>query len=170
MPELHFIAWKEVRLHGRGFGKKLAYAILRAKESGSKAVIATVDCDNAQPRSRLRQLSDARELDRAKNPPFPTALGEANPHLEAWLLDDNVAVRRAIQLPTDIAIPNCKDVASPKDALNDIVRKQEASQLSYVEALGMIAACVDPKRCVHAKDTGFAAFVDDVRHELAAQI
>jgi hypothetical protein len=167
--DLVFIAWKQIRLHGRGFGRKLQYVILRARTDKMDAVVATVDCDDANPRSRLRELVDGRSHDRAKSAPFPTAVGEARPHVEAWLLDDSAAVRCAIQSPEQVQFPSYKQVTDPKAELNRLLREHGLDELDYLEALALIAASLAPERCVHAKETGLKAFVDEVRLELRPQ-
>ena len=51
------------------------------------------------------ELREARERDRMERPPFPTAFGEADPHGEAWLLDDPTAIRDALELDPEVEIP-----------------------------------------------------------------
>jgi hypothetical protein len=162
-----FSAW--ARLHrsgaGKGYGRKLRYATRQAKDRGADGLVATVDADKATKRTRLGELSDARDEDRASSPPFPTAIGEAVPHLEAWLLDDAEAVRHALQLAHDASIPTVRKTKDPKAKLDDLFalsyRKDEVLVL-----LTDIARELVPSRCRHASSTGFKGFADEVQSEL----
>ena len=89
--------WAHLHGAGKGYQKKVRFAVLQALDAGAKGLIAVVDRDRAQ-RDRLKRLREARDDDRMQKPPFPTAFGEANPHGEAWLLDDPQAIREALRL------------------------------------------------------------------------
>src|SRR3990172_6353730 len=159
VPE--FRAWKELRLHrrGHGVGRKLRYAMTQARDRNILGLIATVDSDKAPQRERLRQLQEARQQDRAKYAPFPTALGEACPHLEAWLLDDPVATRTALQLPADAQIPTVRETQSPKNKLQELVRASpfNRDEHTIIDVLSEIASYFDASRCRHQSETGFDA-------------
>ena len=145
------------------------YAVRVALDHGLNGVVATVDRDKEKPRSRLAKLKKGRDFDREKGLSFPTALGEANPHSEAWLLDDFVAVRKALGLPKEVKIPTVSKTDDPKKALNKLMDqspREMASEHRRLQLLGAIAANVTPNRCAHAKKTGFDAFTKDVRQEL----
>lgn len=170
------LSWKEIRLQPesapralRGYARKLMYAVRAARSRRLDGVVATVDTDAEEPRSRLAKLQEGRDLDREKAPPLPTALGEANPHGEAWLLDDDAAVRKALELPGDVPIPAVRDTNDPKGALDELMDRsprEKASEHRRLHLLGAIAANVTPNRCAHAKTTGLDAFTKDVRDEL----
>lgn len=162
--DTEFSAW--VRLHARsGYGRKLRYAIRRARDRNRKGVVATVDSDKAPPRERLRELRQARDDDRATSAPLPTALGEAVPHLEAWLLDDPVAVREALGLDPNESVPTIRKAKHPKTAINSLIEKSSDDR-SVLDHLSEIARQCNPDRCRHASETGFKSFADDVNTEL----
>jgi hypothetical protein len=94
------------------------------------------------------------------------ALGEADPHGEAWLLDDPVAIRRGLGLTANSEIPNIRDVESPKDKIEELRKNSEKSEEPILEVLQAITNHVDPSRFRHAKETGFEAFEKDVKHQL----
>jgi hypothetical protein len=159
-----FVAWSDRRLHGEsGNGRRLKFVVREALADGFDAVVATVDQDKDKPRERLHVLIAARDGDRSSGRHFPTGLGEARPHGEAWLLDDQVAVKSALGIAAGDAIPTVRKSRSPKDALNDLCAEQEKE---FINVLPEIAASVDIERCPHAKETGFQEFVEDVRSEL----
>lgn len=165
-----FRAWKSLRLNGRGgakgYARKLAFAARVARDAELRGLVATVDTDTAEKGRRLRELKDAVTADRLRSPALPTALGEATPHLEAWLLDDAVAVRRVLQLDEEIAFPTVRRVKSPKEALNDLMASSSRGEDELMVILGQMASAVDASRCAHMGETGFKAFVDEVRYEL----
>src|SRR5262245_49080943 len=101
-----------------GFARKLQFAVLEAEELGIKGVVATVDNDvRSRQGEKLEGLAKGREAAQVKSPGIAVAIGEANPHSEAWLLDDAQAVREALQLPTKIDIPPVKGLTYPKTTL-----------------------------------------------------
>ena len=104
---------------------------------------------------------------RQSTPPFPTALGEAVPNGDAWLLDDPLAICDALQLDRDTAIPVVTKVRDPKPELDGIIAQSSRAGEDLLQVLATIAGLVRPKRCRHASDTGFEAFVKDVIAELS---
>ena len=154
----------------RGYGRKLLYAIRAARVAQADGLVATVDRDKA-PAGRLRRLREARAADRQQAPSLPTALGEAKPHAEAWLLDDPVAVREALELPANADVPSVRDSTYPKHTLHELweqsPRKEANPGDREMDALPEIARRVVPSRCAHRRETGFQAFVTEVRRELA---
>ncbi len=160
--------WARLHGAGRGYEAKLLYALRQARDQNVGGVVATLDSDEDKPRRRLRRLKDAREADRERSPPIPTALGEAVPHGEAWLLDDPVAVREGMRLPGDTEVPGVRSTKNPKSALTRLMalspRENDETLLVWAD----VARRVDPARCTHSKKTGFHTFVEEVRSELGA--
>ena len=83
-----FSPWASLHKKSKGYARKLRFAIRQARDQNALGLVATVDSDESGRSGRLNQLRDGRDEDRQSAPPFPTSLGEAIPHLEAWLLDD----------------------------------------------------------------------------------
>jgi len=157
--------WKDIRV-GKGFGRKLLFAVRRAKDRDLAGIVATVDTDRDRDQRRLRELREARTLDRSKSPAFPTALGQANPHGEAWLLDDPVAVRQALNLADTAVIVNVRRTKNPKAELESLKKASNRTEHEILDILADIARKVQHARCVHAKETGFHALVEEVLGEL----
>jgi hypothetical protein len=90
--------------------------------------------------------------------------------MEAWLLDDPVAVREALMFPAQAAVSSVRESHRPKDTLNALweqsPRKQSEAGEPVTHVLGDIAEHLDPKRCTHRRETGFQSFATDVRREL----
>ena len=151
---------------GRDIGRKLELAIAEANRRGFDCVIAVTDFDKPEL-SKYKALKAAREKSRSNSSltPLPTAIGEPKPHIEAWLLDDEKAVRTVLKLqPTD-EIPHPVKCGSPKAELNrlyDSSGRSDADKLLYLEEL---AAEFDKARCRQGKHTGFNAFCDDLESE-----
>ena len=153
----------------RGYGRKLLYAIRAARVAQADGLVATVDRDKA-PGGRLGRLREARAADRQQAPSLPTALGEAKPHAEAWLLDDPAAVREALELPGNAPIPSVRQSRHPKDTLHGLwersPRREAGPEEREIAVLQDIARRVDSTRCAHRRETGFQGFVTEVRREL----
>src|SRR5690348_7890197 len=111
--------WKQLRVGG--YRRKLLFAIRRAIDADAKGLVATVDTDKHEQREKLRELKKGRDEDRTQRPGFPVAIGEACPHAEAWLLDDPVAVRQGLCLPSAADVPPVHKVPSPKEALQALI-------------------------------------------------
>lgn len=161
-----FRPWARLHEGGKGYSRKLLYALRQVRVDSADGMVATVDTDRAKKGARLKRLSEGRAADRKAKSPIPTALGEATPHGEAWLLADRVALKEALGLPDELTIPSVRDEKNPKKAIADLhVLSPRASEDS-MPVLGDIARRVDPQRCKHAGKTGFRAFMGDVRTEL----
>ena len=158
-------AWARLNV-GKGYERKLRFAIRQARDEGLQGVVATVDQDKSPGRERLRELEAARTSDRETAPPLPTALGFANPHAEAWLLDDPVAVRAVLELDTHMEVPSVRRAKSPKDTLATLHGQSRRANVSIRQILAEIAERLDPLRCAHKNETGFAAFAANVHEEI----
>lgn len=161
-----FLPWARTHNHGSGHRRQIQFALRQARDLGCDGLVAVVDCDRAPARARLQQLQEGRAADRSTAAPFPTALGEARPHLEAWLLDDSAAVRIAMELPRDTQIPNVRKVSKPKAVLETLLESSPRRDERPTQVWAAIANCLEVTRCPHADETGLAAFADDVRSEL----
>jgi hypothetical protein len=171
--ESRYDDWHHVTyLRGKGsiYARKLKYLTRRARADGFAALAVVVDTDKSPPRDKLRALRAGREDDRLNHPPFPTALGEANPHFDIWLLDDPVAVRSALRLSTDFEVPNARKVDYPKDTLSELVACSGIEFSEVSDALGAIARQLSSERCIHRNETGFAVFERDVRYEIKSAV
>jgi hypothetical protein len=159
--------WPRLHQAGRGFDRKLLFALRGAREQGLDGVVATVDQDRSRGKERLRSLEAARTKDREAAAPMPTALGCADPHAEAWLLDDAVAVREALRLERDTPIPTVRKVQSPKNEIAALHARSPRNSDPIRAILVEIARKLDPDRCQHARETGFAHFTKEVKTEIA---
>lgn len=163
-----FKAWKKIELiRGGGYQRKMLFAIAEARTLGLDGIIATVDCDKSNRREKLSSLRRAREQDRCKPlARINTAVGEAIPHLEAWLIDDVKAVRTVLGVDefTELATESKND---PKGSLNLLIEASERTERP-LEILAEIAQALKLQRCTHAGDTGFEEFTEDVLAEFRA--
>jgi hypothetical protein len=150
-----------------GYRRQVQFAIASARADGADAILATVDRDKDPQRQKIEKLMQGRTEDRASNAPFPFALGQADPHGEAWLLDDRVAVRRGLRLAGDAAIPTVRQTKSAKDALEDLLAESDRAEDAMLEVLEDIAMLVDPARFDHAAETGFRGLEREIKQELA---
>lgn len=165
--ECEFESW--ARIHhrgcGRGYDKKLRFSVGQARSRGLDGLVAVVDRDKDKAGHRANELRSTRHADRQQGKCFPTALGVAEPHVDAWLLDDPAAVREGLGLELNTEVISVHRTKDPKAELDRLVRDSELVDL--LEALGAIAAKVQPIRCNHAKATGFEWFAEDCRKEFS---
>jgi hypothetical protein len=164
--QAEFRRWAHLHGSGKGYEKKLRFAVLQAKDAEAVGLVAVVDQDRAKGGQRLKALREARDADRILHSPYPTALGEAIPHGEAWLLDDPYAIRQVLELEEDVPIPTVRRARVPKETLNELFRMSRYRDDDWMILLGEIAQRVDVSRCQHGQDTGFTDFVNDVHREL----
>ncbi|MCA9110936.1 MAG: hypothetical protein KDA52_13380 [Planctomycetaceae bacterium] len=162
--DLHEIRY----LKGKGdiHARKVKYLSRRACADRFDGLAVVVDTDKSPRREKLKNLRKGRKEDREKNPPFPTALGEAKPHFDVWLLDEPVAIREALGFSADFDNVNAVKVEYPKDELSKLVESSEFEFDQVSDALGAIAKRISLQRCVHPKDTGLAAFAEDLDAEI----
>ncbi|TWT43653.1 hypothetical protein RAS1_00520 [Phycisphaerae bacterium RAS1] len=168
-----FEAWP--RLHtGGGYRGKIKLATRQAKDAGQQAIVAVADRDVRRGDYRIKELRKGREEHREKHVAVPTALGLADPHLEAWLIDDPLAVRTALRLPPNAQIPNVRKCDDPKKRLNELwegsARRSDAPEETAIQALSDVAMALAIERCPHSSETGLAEFADDVRREIGPLI
>ncbi len=171
--ETRYDDWHRVRVYrqkGTIYARKLKYLTRRARADGFAGLAIVVDADKAPPRQKLRALRHGRDEERQNNPPFPTALGEATPHFDVWLLDDAVAIREALRLAPGFPVPSAAKADYPKDTLSELIERSDVASLSVSDALGEIARHLVPERCVHGHETGFDTFAEDVGHEIGPAI
>lgn len=167
--ETRYDDWHQVRVRkqrGTIYARKLKYLTRRAQADGFAALAVVVDRDKSPARQKLRELRTGRDEDRQNQPPFPTAVGEASPHFDVWLLDDAVAIRDALELPADVPIPNAPKSDYPKDSLSELIERSAIDFADVSDALGEIARRLSTSRCAHRKVTGFAAFEKEVLDEI----
>lgn len=164
--DARFESWSRLHLRGsgRGYARKLQFAIGQAQNRGLHGLVAVADQDRDRDGSRKDELHAGRAEHRSRHPVFPTAIGVACPHVEAWLLDDPVAVREGFELESNTEIPSVRKANYPKDVLDALVPVNDSQD--HMKRLAEVAVRVQPDRSNHRRETGFAAFVDDIRSEL----
>jgi hypothetical protein len=116
--------------------RKVKYLTRRARSNGFLVLAIVVDRDKCRRRERLGDLHEGRDEVRRSSPPFPTALGEADPHFDVWLLDDVVAVREGLGLSGDVEVPNAVSVVSPKEILAKLIRECPRNHTEASDFLG----------------------------------
>jgi hypothetical protein len=164
-----FKQWRDIELFegGTGYRRRMQFAIAQARAERIQGLVCAVDCDKAHPRERLKELNNARDADRTKNTSLPTAIGEARPHGEAWLVDDPDAVREGLSLDSNVHVPSYKKIKDPKAELNKLLDAGGATDgAARCAKMILIAEKLDPDRCKNGKATGFNEFVEEVVREL----
>ena len=137
---------------------------MKVRRLGFDGLVAVLDRDTAPAGDRLAQARIGLERDRAESDRevMPTALGEAAPHFEAWLLDDGEAVKLVLKIDPGEAVPRVDRCHSPKLTLERLIADRGLGRDPTKEA---VARGVAEVRCRRSGETGFAAFVAELRAE-----
>ena len=159
-----FKVWARLHGAGKGYAAKLDFSTRVARDLDFDGVAAVVDGDR-QGKPRLAELRRGRSEARAAMPSFPTAIGCAEPHLEAWLLDDPVAVKEGLNLPSSTMLQSPSKCENPKLELERRHHESANRHLTIRAAMERIAAGVVETRCGQRDSTGFAAFAKELRSE-----
>lgn len=162
-----FVTWKSLHQRNRrGFRKKAKFAFILARLQGVEGVVITLDADN-QP-ARLNELKAARDEDRADvaNQRIRIVVGQANPELEAWLLDDSEAVKSGLSLSAQTQVQSPKDVPDVKAALDQLFRESNLAECRE-DCLAAVAGQVRLANSRDPKTTGLSAFLEDAKAELS---
>jgi hypothetical protein len=167
-----FKRWaRQNRERGQGeYAGKIGFAIREAIDDGAEGIVAVVDRDTARPRARLTELQKGREGARFRGHRLPAALGEAAPHMEAWLLADGDAVKKILHLNPKRALGRAG--RSPKGRLDHLWRSSPRSSDERrdsipVELLAEIAREVGPE-AIETRSADFREFARDVRNEVGS--
>ena len=164
--QYEFRAWRELRETKKwgscGYRRKFGLALLIARQWKKSGLIAVVDRDTAPKNTRLNELHEVRGSDRERHPHLSTALGEADPHVEAWLLDDAKAVRSALGLPTTTKIPPSSKFENPKRELDRLIDESNRKGDERMGVLADIGKSIMRERCLSRDRTGFQDFIDDI--------
>ena len=151
---------------GSGFGRKVERALLRVRRDGFDGLVAVLDRDTAPAGDRLAQARRGLDHDRSKpeRVPVPTALGEAAPHFEAWLLDDGEAVKLVLNVEAGEAVPHPGNCANPKETLERLIADRGLDRDPTKTA---VARQLRPDCCRRASTTGFQAFLAELAAEFS---
>ena len=150
---------------GKTVRRKLLFLLQTVLADGFDGLVIVADRDTAARRDRLREMTDWRAAARAE-PEYhavPIALGEANRHVEAWLLDDAQTVQEVCRLAAGAKVP-AADCRQPKATVDGLLF---AAGFGLEDGLAALAAGVVPDRCRRAGDTGLKQFLSDLRNEFA---
>ncbi len=99
---------------------------------------------------------------------MPTALGQAIPHGEAWLLDDAEAVKKVLGLAAMEKVPGVKNKRGAKALLEEMLARSPRKGERPTEVWRELAGTIREKRCRAPRATGFAAFAADLRREFSS--
>jgi len=155
-------------LHGKGLWQKVRFARWQARGTSAGAVFVMDSEGGAKLREKvLSELAKGRD---APGPNLPTAVGVAHPCIEAWLLADASAIRRALKLekepntpddPESLPAPGKHEATDPKIALATACgssQKDLAASDKWAIASKMDDIPLVRERCPQ----GFAPFADEV--------
>ena len=166
-------ATMRVKRYGRRFmmrsgtlKQKARFAKRQARYNGSAGAVFVVDSDG-DLKGRTRELVEGRRMETGD---FPMAIGVAHPCVEAWLLADDGAIRRALNLSTDPACPEQPETlpATGRDrrrnAKTELARIAGAKRgdLAAAQKCRIAAAMNDIPLVRNRCPQSFAPFADEV--------
>ena len=146
--------------------KKVGFAKRQARLSRSAAVTFVVDSEGDLA-GRMDDLTKGRTMEPSE---FPMAVGVAHPCIEAWLLADATAVRRALGLARDPQVPESPEsLPAPRHNRADnpktrLARMASAAtrELPVTNKESIAAAMNDINTIRDRCPQGFAPFADEV--------
>lgn len=155
-------------LQGKGLWQKVAFAKRQTHYNRSAAMVFVMDSegDEHELETKRTELEKGRDHEFRE---FPAAVGVAQPCIEAWLLADASAIRRAFDMPIGPAVPGepekcpapCQSRReNPKALLARAVGSQKLLSAREKDriAAGMSDMGVVREHC----PLGFAPFADEV--------
>lgn len=153
----------------KSLSQKVSFARRQARYSGSMGIVVVIDSDGDWE-GRYEQLKKGRDVD--QDPDFPTALGVAHPCIEAWLLSDPAAIRKAFHLSGTPSVPEDpeklpaadSDTSHPKNVLKDAAGKTR--RLSAQEKTEIAKNLSDLDLLRKQCPISFAPFADEVQKHL----
>lgn len=162
------LTWKDRRLHSLSFERKMRFVITEARSDRMDGAVAVIDADKWAENRRTELNKVCNQLAQS-HADVPLAQGMADPHGEAWLLDDPVAVRQALGLDDGHEIPSVKGEENPKARLETLIRDSSRAGDSRRDVLKDIAAAVCLERCSQKHNTGLADFDRTVGKKLGSR-
>jgi len=153
-------------LQGKGTVQKVKFAKRQAVYNRSDGVVFVLDTEGGH-KNCIRDLQQGRD---AAFPNFPMAVGAAHPCIEAWLLTDGKAIKRALNLaiapsmpaaPEDLPAPQHDRVNNPKTVLASFAGAKK-SELSSADKDRIAAEIRDTALICAACPLGFGAFALEV--------
>jgi len=160
-------------LQGKGLWQKVRCAKRKAFYGKAHAAVFVVDSEGnpALCKTKLDRLWKGRD---AALPDYPMAVGVAQPCVEAWLLTDGPAIRRALGLsetpavperPEELPAPREDSNRNPKAVLRDIAgchhNEIDAAEKDKI-AKAMNDLAVVRNRC----PLSFAPFADEIQQHI----
>jgi hypothetical protein len=159
-------------LPGKQLWQKVKFAKRQAYYNGSAGIVFVTDTEGEHP-TQLHKLERGRD---AELTDYPMAIGVAHPCIECWLLVDASAIRKALNLTANPALPEspellpapCKDQgknpSNPKMALAHCAGLR--SPLSSRQTTAIARAIRDLNSIEVHCPIGFAPFAEEVRARL----
>ncbi len=118
------------QLQGKKLSEKADFVKTQAFYNGAAAVAYVIDSEGGDNERTKKQAALAEGRNK-QFPDFPMAVGVAQPCIEAWLLSDAAAIRRALQLPWSPEIPS-----KPEELQAPQVDRNNNPKTALLEAVG----------------------------------
>ena len=148
--------------------RKANFARRQARYNGSDGVVFVVDSEGGEKERKDKKRDLERGRDTASDA-VPMAIGVAHPCIEAWLLADPAAIRRACRLgsdpqvpsaPEQLSAPRCDANQNPKTALRRAARTRHPVEAAVMWRMAASIQDLDVLR--NGCPLGFAPFAAEV--------
>jgi len=158
----------ERQVSGSGWRRKAESARKQAYRNGSAGAVFVIDSEG-DLRKRSKDLAEGRDAGPAA---LPMAIGVAHPCIEAWLLADAGAIRRAMNLSGAPAVPpdpetlpaGRNNAAHPKNELRNAAGSMKGLSAKQMTAIAKAMNNVDLVRI--RCPLSFAPFADEVHQHI----
>lgn len=160
---------RQVRGYG-GFDGKMRGWMQFAHSGGFNAVVAVADRDGYVQQRRLEKMIDGRD-EASRELGIDGAVGLAIEKIEAWLLADEEALRKATgdksiqrqRAPESLASPDKRCENNAKYRLQQLISNAHPADPTFSKVYADIASAADLVTLAERCPKGFAPFADDVR-------
>jgi len=158
---------------GKTLSRKVQFAKRQARYTASTDALVFVVDSEGDHKEFDRKAGELRKGRDAEPSDFPTAVGVAQPCMEAWLLADAPAIRRGMCLERTPDVPNTpedlpaprKGKKNPKDVLAKLVRSKHRECSS--DDKNKIARTMNDMELVRERcPLSFAPFADEVNQHI----
>jgi hypothetical protein len=137
----------------QGFIKRALRWLLEARKQRFDALVLVVDEDGDA--NRIAELAAAQQ-DQAITAGFPRALGIAIRTFDAWMLADEVALRKVLGIPVQTQ-PSPETCSDPKSQCADFL-EQSTRSLGQSEFYREVAELMDLEKLANRCPRGFGVF------------
>lgn len=135
IEKISHVPYKIERFVGNGCaksGRNVAFGVQNLRDRGCRYLIVVHDADGTSATALRGQIVAA--LGASPIAPFIVIIPVQE--IEAWLLADHEAIRRALRLPLTVnQVANPEAILRPKEKLRDLIFLKSKSKIRYINSI-----------------------------------